>query len=466
MFFFPHEYLFAILEKNFQKYKGGLPLISSSALFRKPSQNHKSAPYELQDTPVKHRLYFLFMTSFFTLIAGFLFNTPSEILEGLGRILTSPSILLTDYMAVGNIGSAFINSGLLMLLSIYLAIRSRTTPSGPLVAAVYTVGGFAFFGKNLYNVLPIMAGVLIYSRYQKEPFGKFILPALFGTALGPLVSQISFGFEFSPLLGIALGTIAGIAAGFILPPLAHHFIRFHQGYNLYNIGFTAGIVGMLSMSILRGFTLDNPRTAILLEEQSTGLTIYLVILFLSMIVYGYVTGHDLRRGLPILFSRPGQLVSDFIASDGFAVTMVNMGLLGFISMGYLLFAGGGLNGPIIGGIFTVVGFGAFGKHVKNVLPVMVGIYIANLLFQWEASSIGSLLAALFATTLAPVAGAYGIIPGIIAGFLHMAVVMNVGFLHGGMNLYNNGFSGGFVAAILVPVLDSLNIGKDKYEEER
>lgn len=445
--------------------KGGLLLISSSALFRKPSQNHKSAPYELKDTPEIHRLYFLFMTSIFTIITGLLFNTPSEILSGLGRILTSPSILLTDYMAVGNIGAAFVNSGLLMLFAIFLAVRNRTTPSGPLVAAVYTVGGFAFFGKNLYNVLPIMAGVLIYARYQKEPFGKFILPALFGTALGPLVSQISFGFEFTQGVGMAIGILAGMAAGFILPPLANHFIRFHQGYNLYNIGFTAGIVGMLSMSLLRGFALDNPRTAILLEEQSSGLIIYLVVLFLSMIVYGYVAGHDLRRGLPILFRRPGQLVSDFIASDGFAVTLVNMGLLGFISMMYLLFAGGGLNGPIIGGIFTVVGFGAFGKHVLNVLPVMIGIYMSNIVFQWEASSIGSLLAALFATTLAPIAGAYGILPGILAGFLHMAVVMNVGFLHGGMNLYNNGFSGGFVAAILVPVLDSLNIGKDKYEEE-
>jgi len=184
-------------KKLVEKEKKHAYLISSSALIKKPSQNHQSAPYEFQDTPVKHRLYFLFMTSFFTFITGFLFNTPFEIISGLGRIITSPSILLTDYMAVGNIGSAFVNSGLLMLLSLFLAIRSKTTPSGPLVAAVYTVGGFAFFGKNLYNILPIMAGVLFYSRYQKESFGKFILPALFGTALGPLVSQISFGYELS-----------------------------------------------------------------------------------------------------------------------------------------------------------------------------------------------------------------------------------------------------------------------------
>lgn len=34
-----------------------------------------------------------------------------------------------------------------------------------------------------------------------------------------------------------------------------------------------------------------------------------------------------------------------------------------------------------------------------------------------------------------------------------------------MNLYNNGFSGGFVAAILVPILDALNINKYSWEED-
>ena len=96
---------------------------------------------------------------------------------------------------------------------------------------------------------------------------------------------------------------------------------------------------------------------------------------------------------------------------------------------------------------------------------MAGVYLSNFVFHWEVSSISSLLAALFATNLAPIAGAYGILPGLLAGFIHMAVVMNVGDLHGGMNLYNNGFSGGFVAAILVPILDALNINKYTWEED-
>lgn len=427
--------------------------------------NHPVTRNNIPQIPEKIRIRYLIFVALLTLFTGFAFNSPSEIFNGLGRIMTSSSILLTDYMVVGNIGSAFVNSGFLMLIALFIANRSNTSASGPLVAAVFTIGGFAFFGKNLYNIWPIMGGVMLYAKYQKEPFGKFILPAFFGTALGPLVSQISFGFSLPPALGIFLGILAGISAGFILPPLASHFIRFHQGYNLYNIGFTSGIVGLLFMSLLRGFSLENPPTLILLEGHMQGLSVYLAVLFLSMIIYGFETCSDIAKGLSHLFSHPGRLVSDFVASDGFPVTLINMGLLGFVSTAYVILTGGALNGPVLGGIFTVVGFGAFGKHVKNVLPVMTGIYLANLVFQLEVSSIGSLLAALFATTLAPIAGAYGIIPGILAGFLHMAVVMNVGYLHGGMNLYNNGFSGGFVAAILVPVFDSLNINANTWEEE-
>ena len=442
-----------------------MPFLSS--FIRTPgSMKHPGIRQDLPQISEKKRITYLIFVSALTLVTGFFFNSPGEILEGLGRILTSSSILLTDYMAVGSIGSAFVNSGILMLLSIFIAMRSNTSVSGPLIAAVFTIGGFAFFGKNLYNIWPIMTGVLLYAKVQKEPFGKFILPAFFGTALGPLVSQISFGFALTQPIGILLGILAGIAAGFILPPLASHFIRFHQGYNLYNIGFTSGIVGLLFMSLLRGLDLNNPPTAILLEGHMQGLAIYLTILFLSMILYGFETCQDIGKGLGHLFAHPGRLVSDFVASDGFPVTLINMGLLGFLSTGYVILTGGTLNGPILGGIFTVVGFGAFGKHVKNVVPVMAGIYLANLLFMWEVSSIGSLLAALFATTLAPIAGAYGILPGILAGFLHLAVVMNVGYLHGGMNLYNNGFSGGFVAAILVPIFDSLNINTNTWEDEK
>lgn len=440
-------------------------MATTTALPRKKIQSRNKVSQDIPDVPQRTRELFLYAISLFSLLTGFFFNSPKEILDGLLRIQLSPSVLLSDFMEIGNIGAAFVNSALMMLLYTRVAKRSGTLVSGPLMASLLTIGGFAFFGKNLYNSIPIVTGVFLHAKYRKEPFGKFILPAFFGTAVGPIVSQISFGFVLPHTGSMILGIAAGLFAGFILPPLASQFIRFHQGYSLYNMGFTGGIVGMLFMSIMRAFALENNREVLLLKESSPYLMVYLLLLFSAMVLFGVSHDRNWPKRLLHLFKKPGQLVSDFTASDGFSVTVLNMGLLGFLSLGYLYLAGGTLNGPVFGGIFTVVGFGAFGKHVKNVIPVMAGVYLSNFVFHWEVSSISSLLAALFATNLAPIAGTYGILPGLLAGFIHMAVVMNVGDLHGGMNLYNNGFSGGFVAAILVPILDALNINKCTWEED-
>ena len=104
---------------------------------------------------------------------------------------------------------------------------------------------------------------------------------------------------------------------------------------------------------------------------------------------------------------------------------------------------------------TVVGFGTTGKHLRNILPVMVGVLLASLPTTWTITTPGPMLALLFCTTLAPVAGEFGVIPGVIAGILHFAVVMNVGTVYAGMNLYNNGFAGGLVAIFMVPFLNSI-----------
>ena len=66
-----------------------------------------------------------------------------------------------------------------------------------------------------------------------------------------------------------------------------------------------------------------------------------------------------------------------------------------------------------------------------------------------------MLALLFSTTLAPIAGEFGVLAGLIAGYLHSSVALNVGIVYGGMNLYNNGFAGGIVAIFMVPVIQSI-----------
>ncbi|MDE7245264.1 MAG: DUF1576 domain-containing protein, partial [Oscillospiraceae bacterium] len=51
--------------------------------------------------------------------------------------------------------------------------------------------------------------------------------------------------------------------------------------------------------------------------------------------------------------------------------------------------------------------------------------------------------------------------GVAAGFLHMTIVQNTSILHGGMNLYNNGFAAGLVCLLLVPVIESVQPEPDE-----
>ena len=83
--------------------------------------------------------------------------------------------------------------------------------------------------------------------------------------------------------------------------------------------------------------------------------------------------------------------------------------------------------------------------------------IATLFGHWELNNPTIVLAILFSTCLAPIAGQFGLWVGLLAGFLHISVVMNIniGLMHGGLNLYNNGLAGGFVAIVLVPLLEAL-----------
>lgn len=416
--------------------------------------DYRDANVPIVVTREKAKFIVVFIYAILVLLSSIVFNNSYEIITGMKNILKAPSILVTDYMAIGNIGSALFNSGLLMLIAVFIVWKNKVEMNGPIMASIFTIGGFALFGKNLYNIWSIILGVYLYSIIQKESFSKYIVIAFFGTALGPMISQITFGLGFSLVQGMIIGNVVGIITGFIIPPLASHFSQFHKGFNLYNLGFTAGVVGTVFMAVFRAFDLQSQGVLIVLEGHNLILGLYLAMLFTSMIIVGFVFNNKSFKGYQNILQSSGRAVADYVKIGGFGSTLINMGLLGLLTSVYIIMVKGELNGPTIGGVFTVVGFGAFGKHIKNILPILLGVYIATLFQIWDTNSTGALLAALFGTTLAPIAGEYGWKSGMAAGFLHMAMVMNVGYLHGGMNLYNNGFSGGLVAATLVPIIDA------------
>jgi hypothetical protein len=402
---------------------------------------------------IQFQLFFIFALA--AIAFGFFLDSPRAVFEGSMRILQAPSMLLSDYFAIGNPGATFVNAGLLMLVYVLFVRWQRDQYTGPLVAALFTVFGFAFFGKNILNSLPITIGVFLWAKLERKPVENYLVAALFGTALAPLVSYITFAMGLPFWLGLLTGYAAGIIVGVIIPPLAAAFMNFHHGLSLYNVGFTAGIIGMVFVALVTLFGLEVPEVHYVSTDVDIPIAIFLIVTCLAMIVLGYHYNHNSFAGYRKFLQRSGRAPSDFFVMEGLGRTFLNMGIMGIAVTLFVLLAGGHLNGPVLGGIFTVIGFAAFGKHPGNTAPIIVGILLGALATGQSPGATGVLVVVLFGTALAPMAGVYGPLGGVVAGFLHMALVTNVAILHQGLNLYNNGFSAGFVAFILIPVFNAV-----------
>lgn len=393
----------------------------------------------------------LMLLYIFMILFGFIVNTPAEIFSGLKNILLTPDILITDYIQVGGIGGGIINAALTSLLCLLLLIFTNIVPNGSTIMALWVVTAFAFLGKNILNVWPIIFGVYLFSRYKKEKFSNYTLAALLGTSLSPIVTQLYYTDYLPKMPSLIIGILLGILVGFILPPIASNSVKAHNGYNLYNVGFACGIIGTMLMSIFRLFNITFESRLEWYTGNQTSLLIFLFIIFIYLIIVGLISSKDIKNNMINITKQSGRLVNDFYTSFGETV-YINMGILGILSTLFILALGIDINGGSICGIFTIVGFGCFGKNVRNVFPVMIGATIAAMIHINPISSAGLTLAILFSTCLAPISGMFGWKYGILAGFIHVCIVCNTGYLHGALNLYNNGFAAGFTAMILVPLI--------------
>lgn len=386
------------------------------------------------------------------IVFGFLMSSPGEILNGLLQIITTRDALITDYIGVGGMGAAFVNAGLLTCLACALYRITQASISGASIASLFLLLGFGLFGKNLLNVWPIVAGVWLYAKFRNESFAAHINVAFFGCALAPIFSEILYSTAISRSASIPLALFTATLLGFILSPVATQLFKVHAGFNLYNIGFTAGIIGTLVVALYKSYGFVPEPVMIWTSENQGILTCFLAIFFLSMLIAGISLDRRSLRQLSTIVKLSGQAPTDFVAIVGLGATMVNMGLCGLLSLTYLLVIGADLNGPTIGGILTIVGFAAFGKHPLNIAPIMAGVFLGSLAKPWNINDPAIVLATLFGTTLAPIAGQFGWLWGMVAGFLHSSASLTVGFNHAGLNLYNNGFAAGIVAAVMVPVI--------------
>lgn len=410
---------------------------------------------DLHHPHVRYERLFPYLWCYAALLAigGFAMDDTQGILRGLITIAKSEDALITDYVLIAGPGAALVNSALVTAISICVIYLSKDVLNGMTIVVIGLMSGFALFGKNFVNIWPILIGTWLYSKYRGEPFGAYANIGLMATALSPVISYISLDNGWgNPFWG----TLVGLIIGFIMPPLTTYTYRIQNGMNLYNVGFACGLVAYICVPLMVSLGADPTTYYRWASGYNLPFSMMLTALCLIAILCGlFFAGKPTWAawaGYRRLLQTSGRAPSDYLRMFGPAPILINMGINGLIGMFFILAVGGDLNGPTIGGILTIMAFSAFGKHAFNIIPVMAGVALGGVVMHWSLDDSAVQLACLFCTTLAPISGYFGWPYGVLAGFLHSSVVLYTGSPVAGMNLYNNGFSGGLIAIVLYPTI--------------
>ncbi len=386
-------------------------------------------------------------------LMGLCVSTPIEIVQGLWDIATRGDVLITDYMETAGMGAAFVNAALVTAVSVMLLYLSGDPVNGFTLVTVGLMASFSFFGKNIFNIWPILAGTWLYALLKREPFSKYVSVGLLSTALSPLVSFVAL--DTGGGVRLAEAGLIGLLIGFVMPSLSAYTFRIQNGMNLYNAGFACGVLAMVLVPVLSAY--GSTPAAVL--HWSTGHN-----LMLSIPLYGscaalaaaaFFRDRSVWKTYCSLLKTSGRAPSDYLRAFGTPAVMLNAAVNGVIATSYVLLTGSDLNGPTLGGILSIMSFSAWGKHARNILPLMLGVLLGGVTNQLPLETPALQIAGLFCTTLAPLTGVFGWEVGLLAGFLHSSVVLRVGLPLEGVNLYNNGFSGGMIAMVLYPFLTAV-----------
>ena len=443
--------------------------------------------------------YPLFISLFFLVAApiAVIYTKEWDFFENLVRILTSPSKLVTDYFALGGLGSTLFNAAICGLCTNLIVYLSRAKANATILAGYMLVVAHCFYGLNFLNMWPPFIGILLYCDVMKKKISENIHIAFFSTALAPFVSELCFRYALESYsisvvhvnwVGVALSLVCGLAIGFVIPALLPGTAAMHHGYSLYKAGLAIGILGIfLNAFMYSTLGVEKPGNLEIINESYYALpygyrgfmNVFFILLFAVTFLVGFILNNKSMRGYRELLECTGH-GTDFTDKFGMPVCMINIAIYGLAILAYLnvvfvlpsifpgLPSGVGFTGATAGIIFAALTFAADGQHIKNVFPIAVGFAalfalvviicrVAGFDIPWTLSTQSYINGLAFATGLCPIAGKYGFRYGVIAGFMSAIICAVTAEMHGGFVLYNGGFNAGLTALVLIPFLDFYNV---------
>ena len=432
------------------------------------------------------KLLFAFFAAAF-LIAAVCMPDRKDIFTGLWKILSQPSKISANYFAMGGYAATFLNMGLVCLVSLLLFVVFRGTPNNASTLAVLLTVGFGSWGINVLNIWPTILGVVIYGLVKKEKMGGLVNAMLFSTGIAPLITELLLRYPHAEVVGfnwpgLGIAMLVGFIIGFFLPAGLAHSPKVHKGFDLYSAALPIGMTAFFLNATLyktMGVTLPKalsdlaPETMKVASQMTAN--IFCGSVFGLCIVFAFILGckpKDYWR----LLTDPAT-VNNFSSTYGNATFLMNVGVYGLFILGYYNLIGATFNGITFGLIFCMVATCNSGSHPGNVWPIMLGYFVASVVFGWLSKLVGGnftlainaqaiCVGLCYANGLSPIADKYGWHYGFIAAIMHYLLVTSVPTLHGGYCLYNGGFTAALICLILVPELEKFFRTKDERKAAR
>ena len=416
------------------------------------------------------RLFFFLFSSAF-LIAAFFMPDRGQMLPGLLRIIQNPTLSSTNAFSIGGYAATFLNMGLLGIICSLLYSIPGDKPNHEAVLVTLLTIGFGSWGIHILNIWPTMLGVVLYCIVKKEPLGNYTNLMMLTTGLAPFISEILVRYPYDHVVPITLprillALVVGIPAGFTIPAGLRNAPNVHKGLTIYSAALPVGMAAFLMQSVLyRVMGVEIPSAVSELSVASSVIVnTFCCILFGLIVIAAILLGCRPRDYWKLMLD--AKVVTNFSATYGNAVMLMNTGIFGFFILGYYNLIGAEFNGVTFGVIFCMLCTCNAGSHPANVLPIMLGYALISWIFQLIAPyahgdftlyiNAQSIIVGLcYANGLSLLSDKYGWFWGMFAGMLHYCMVTTTPLVHGGMCLYNGGFTTGLVCLLLMPTLEKI-----------
>ena len=421
----------------------------------------------LSETAFLKRFFFFFSLSF--LIAAFCMPDRANMLPGLWKIISMPTLSATSFFDYGGFAATFLNMGLVGMVctALYCIPGKKANHAATLVTILTT--GFGSWGIHILNMWPTMLGVVLYCLKRKGKIGDHTNAMLFTTGLAPFISELLVRYPNPEVVGLSptglvMALAVGLVTGFFVPAGLDNSAIVHKGFDLYSAALPVGMTAFLLQGFLyKAMGVEVPKAVSDLSVVSPVIcNTFCILLFSCCILAAWAMGCR-PRDYWKLMSDPEPVVN-FSAAYGNAVMLMNVGLYGLFILGYYNWIGAPFNGVTVGVMFCMLSTCNAGSHPGNIWAITLGYGLASKLFQLLNPLSGgdftqylhsqSIIVGLcYANGLSPIGDKYGWRYGLVAAMVHFCMVTTVPELHGGMCLYNGGFTAALVCLLMLPGLE-------------